>query len=102
MPPYIKPHLNQILQSQKWWCTPLISALGRQRQAGDRHRQISVFEASLIIEQFQESQDYPETPCLKQPKKNQTKPNSKTKTNNNDKNPNRSLQKQGWNDPLAV
>jgi hypothetical protein len=30
---FIKPYLKEIYSAGKWWCTPLIPALGRQRQA---------------------------------------------------------------------
>jgi hypothetical protein len=43
----------------RWWCTPLIPALGRGRW-------ISEFKASLVVYkvEFQESQGYTEKPCL--------------------------------------
>jgi hypothetical protein len=51
-----------------WWCTPLITALGRQ---------ISEFEASLVLQsEFQDSQGYIEKPCLEK--------HNKTKTNKNE------------------
>jgi hypothetical protein len=37
-----KKKKKKAVLSQVWWCTPLIPALGRQRQA------ISEFEASLV------------------------------------------------------
>jgi hypothetical protein len=53
---------------------------------GGKDRQISEFEASLVIQsEFQDSQSYTEKPCLK--KQNKTKQNKKTKNNNNNKKP---------------
>ena len=57
--------------SRAWWRTPLIPALGRQRQAD---RQISEFEAKPGLQsEFQNSQGYEEKPCLE--KQNKTKQN---------------------------
>jgi hypothetical protein len=52
----------------QWWCTPLIPALGRQRQADFWVR----CQPGLQSE-FQDSQDYTEKPCLEK--------NQKTKRN---------------------
>jgi hypothetical protein len=42
------------------WCTPLIPALGRQRQVGVRIRGQPGLQS-----EFQDSQGYTEKPCLK-------------------------------------
>lgn len=47
------------------WCTPLILALGRQRQC-----QTSLSSRSAgIVSEFQDRQGYTEKPCLGKPKK---------------------------------
>jgi hypothetical protein len=51
-------------QSQAWWCTPLIPALGRQRQAD-----FWVQGQPGLQSEFQDSQGYREKPCLKKQKK---------------------------------
>jgi hypothetical protein len=48
----------------QWWCTPLIPALGRQRQAD-----FWVQGQPGLQSEFQDSQDCTEKPCLKKPKK---------------------------------
>ena len=53
-------------QSQVWWLTLLISALGRQRQAQ--------------ISEFQDSQGYAEKPCLEKQKNKKTKKQNQNKT----------------------
>jgi hypothetical protein len=50
--------------SPAWWCTPLIPALGRQRQAD-----FWVRGQPGLQSEFQDSQGYTEKPCLKKPKK---------------------------------
>jgi hypothetical protein len=56
-----------------WWRTPLIPALGRQRQADFRVRGQPGLQS-----EFQVSQGYTEKPCLK---KQKPKPKKKTKQN---------------------
>ena len=53
-----------------WWHTPLIPALGRQRQVD-----FWVRGQPGLQSEFQDSQGYPEKPCLK---KQKTKPNQKS------------------------
>jgi hypothetical protein len=50
--------------SQTWWRTPLIPALGRQRQAD-----FWVQGQPGLQSEFQDSQGYTEKPCLGKPKK---------------------------------
>jgi hypothetical protein len=52
--------------SQTWWCTPLIPALGRQRQVD-----FWVLGQPGLQSEFQDSQGYTGKPCLEKPK---TKP----------------------------
>jgi hypothetical protein len=47
----------------QWWCTPLIPALGRQRQAD-----FWVWGQPGLQSEFQDIQGYTEKPCLKKPK----------------------------------
>ena len=49
---------------RRWFCTPLIPALGKQRQA-----YLCEFEACLVCSEFQDSQSYTEKTSLKQEKK---------------------------------
>jgi hypothetical protein len=56
--------------SRAWWRTPLIPALGRQRQAD-----FWVRGQPGLQSEFQDSQGYTEKPCLEE----------KTKNNNNKK-----------------
>jgi hypothetical protein len=57
--------------SRAWWRTPLIPALGRQRQAD-----FWVRGQPGLQSEFQDSQGYTEKPCLeKQKTKNKTKKN---------------------------
>jgi hypothetical protein len=57
------------LYARKWYCKPLIPALGRQRKTD-----LCEFEASLAYNEFQDSQRYTEKPCLE--KQNKSKPTS--------------------------
>ena len=59
-----------------WWCTPLIPALGRQRQGDFRVRGQPGLQS-----EFQDSQSYIEKPCLenKQTKENKTKKQKRNK-----------------------
>jgi hypothetical protein len=50
--------------SRAWWRTPLIPALGRQRQAD-----FWVWGQPGPQSEFQDSQGYTEKPCLEKPKK---------------------------------
>jgi hypothetical protein len=64
-----------------WWRTPLIPALGRQRQAD-----FWVRGQPGLQSEFQDSQGYTEKPCLKKQKpknKNKTKNKNKNKTKQN-------------------
>jgi hypothetical protein len=56
------------LQAGQWWCTPLIPALGRQRQVD-----FSVRGQPSLQNEFQDSQSYTEKPCLEKPKINKLK-----------------------------
>jgi hypothetical protein len=57
-----------------WWCTPLIPALGRQRQTD-----FWVQGQPGLQSEFQDSQGYTEKPCLKKKKKKKTNKNKKKK-----------------------
>jgi hypothetical protein len=63
-------------EGQAWWRTPLISALGRQRQAD-----FWVRGQPGLQSEFQDSQGYIEKPCLekKQEPKNKKTKNKKLK-----------------------
>jgi hypothetical protein len=58
------PGLKRPSTSQAWWRTPLIPALGRQRQAD-----FCVRGQPGLQSEFQDSQGYTEKPCLKKPNK---------------------------------
>ena len=64
--------------SQAWWHTPLIPALGRQRQADFWGRGQPGLQS-----EFQDSLGYTEKPCLKTKQKKK----KKTKQKNKQKNP---------------
>jgi hypothetical protein len=59
-----------------WWCTPLIPALGRQRQVD-----FWVRGQPGIQSEFQDSQGYTEKPCFKKAKEQQNKKKKNEKTN---------------------
>jgi hypothetical protein len=59
-------HIKNQLKSRAWWRTPLIPALGRQRQAD-----FWVRGQPGLQSEFQDSQGYTEKPCLEKPKPNQ-------------------------------
>jgi hypothetical protein len=52
------------LTAGQWWCTPLIPALGRQRQVD-----FLVRGQPSLQSEFQDSQGCTEKPCLEKPKK---------------------------------
>ena len=56
-------HAHKSHKAQQWWCTPLIPALGRQRQAD-----FWVWGQHGLQSEFQESQGYTEKPYLEKPK----------------------------------
>jgi hypothetical protein len=53
-----------MLLAGQWWCTPLISKLGRQRQVD-----FWVWGQPGLQSEFQDSQGYTEKPCLKKTNK---------------------------------
>jgi hypothetical protein len=64
-----KDRVKNLSSSRAWWCTPLIPALGRQRQVD-----FWVWGQPGLQSEFQDSQGYTEKPCLK-------KQTNKAKTN---------------------
>jgi hypothetical protein len=61
---HIEYFFKNEVPSRVWWCTPLIPALGRQRQAD-----FWVRGQPGLQSEFQNSQGYTEKPCLNKPKK---------------------------------
>jgi hypothetical protein len=59
-----------------WWLTPLIPALGRQRQAD-----LWVRGQPDLQSEFQDSQDFTEKPCLGKKNKTKNKKQKQNKTN---------------------
>jgi hypothetical protein len=59
--------------AEHWWRTPLIPALGRQRQVD-----FWVWGQPGLQSEFQDSQGYAEKPCLKKKKKQKQKKKQKT------------------------
>jgi hypothetical protein len=57
-----------LTQSRAWWRTPLISALGRQKQVD-----FWVRGQPGLQTEFQDSQGYTEKPCLEKPQKKERK-----------------------------
>jgi hypothetical protein len=58
-----KPHIKKYKIAGWWWRTPLVPALGRQRQAD-----FWVWGQPGLQSEFQDSQGYTEKPCLKKTK----------------------------------
>jgi hypothetical protein len=69
---HIYRHIRKLLEARQWWCSPIIPALGRQRQTD-----FWVQGQPGLQCEFQDSQGYRETLSQKQ---NKTKQN-KTKQN---------------------
>jgi hypothetical protein len=61
-----------VLSQGQWWRTPLIPALGRQRQAD-----FGVQGQPGLQSEFQDSQGYTKKPCLKKPKRTKQKQTNK-------------------------
>jgi hypothetical protein len=66
---YLLHTLGSISGSRAWWRTPLIPALGRQRQAD-----FWVRGQPGLQSEFQDSQGYTEKPCLEKKKKKKKHP----------------------------
>ena len=60
--------IKNISAAGRWWCTPLIPALGSQRQAD-----FWVRGQPGLQSEFQDSQGYTEKPCLKKKEKKRKK-----------------------------
>jgi hypothetical protein len=65
---YINKFRNKKNPAGRWWCTPLVPAVGRQRQAD-----FGVPGQPGLQSEFQDSQDYTEKPCLEKTKKKKRK-----------------------------
>jgi hypothetical protein len=73
---YYKATVIKTAFRRAWWCTPLIPALGRQRQVD-----FWVRGQPGLQSEVQDSQGYTEKPCLEKPKKQTNKQtNKQTKT----------------------
>jgi hypothetical protein len=70
--------LNHVENCRAWWRTPLIPALGRQRQAD-----FWVRGQPGLQSEFQDSQGYTEKPCLKKQTNKQTNQNQNQNKNKN-------------------
>jgi hypothetical protein len=84
-PGFINETLSQKTKtSRAWWRTrtPLIPALGRQRQAD-----FWVRGQPGLQSEFQDSQGYTEKPCLEKPKQTNKQTNKKQKQKKNPKKP---------------
>jgi hypothetical protein len=66
--------------SWAWWHTPLIPALGRQRQR-QRQADFSVRGLPGLQSEFQDSQGHTEKPCLENNTKHNITKQNKTKQN---------------------
>ena len=64
-------------EARQWWHTPLIPALGRQRQVD-----FWVWGQPGLQSELQDSQGYTEKPCLTPPKKQKKKKKTKNKNVN--------------------
>jgi hypothetical protein len=62
------PIIGKLQNAGRWWRTPLIPALQRQRQVG-----FWVWGQPGLQSEFQDSQGFTEKPCLKKPKKKKKK-----------------------------
>jgi hypothetical protein len=76
----INKSLKKNKRAGKWWCTPILPALGRQRQVD-----FWVRGQPGLQSEFQDSQGYTEKPCLKKTKNN--KKNWMNKNNIQSENP---------------
>jgi hypothetical protein len=56
---FLQPAIRMSCCARGWWCTPLIPALGRQRQAD-----FWVWGQPGLQSEFQDSQGHTEKPCL--------------------------------------
>jgi hypothetical protein len=64
--------IKEVFYGRVWWRTPLIPALGRQRQAD-----FQVQGQPGLQSEFQDSQGYTEKPCLKKTNKQKNQTNKK-------------------------
>jgi hypothetical protein len=82
-----------LFQSWTWWHTPLILALGRQKQAN-----FCVRGQPGLQSEFQDSQGYIEKPCFEKTKQNKNKNKNKHKQTNEKHN----QKKQTYCDDLSL